>query len=149
MTAAKKDWLDNLIFYFFCIFLFSSTFSIALSQISLGLALIVFLTLSISRKKNFFEKELKYFYLAVGVYLLWNVIAALASGTPLKSLLMMKEEWLFLAASNRQANGAQHGPVRSVDAGSASTRRASAQTAPMLCAATTRLSGRGSWSGSA
>jgi len=97
MTAAKKDWLDNLIFYFFSLFLFSSTFSIALSQIGLGLALIVFLTLAISRKKNFFEKELKYFYLAVGVYLLWNVIAALAGGTPFKSLIMLKEEWLFLA----------------------------------------------------
>ncbi len=96
MTAAKKDWLNNLIFYFFSLFLFSSTFSIALSQISLGLALIVFLALMILTKKNFFEPELKYFYLAVGIYLLWNLIAAAASGTPLKSLLMLKEEWLFL-----------------------------------------------------
>jgi len=96
MTAAKKDWLNNLIFYFFSLFLFSSTFSIALSQISLGLALIVFLALVIFTKINFFEPELKYFYWAVGIYLLWNVIAALASGTPLKSLLMLKEEWLFL-----------------------------------------------------
>jgi len=96
MTAAKKNWLNNLIFYFFSLFLFSSTFSIALSQISLGLALIVFLALIILTKKNFFEPELKYFYLAVGVYLLWNVMAALASGTPLKSLLMLKEEWLFM-----------------------------------------------------
>ena len=90
MTATKKNWLNNLIFYFFSLFLFSSTFSIALSQISLGLALIVFLALMILTKKNFFEPELKYFYLAVGIYLLWNIIAALASGTPLKSLLMLK-----------------------------------------------------------
>ena len=96
MTAAKKDWLNNLIFYFFSLFLFTSTFSIALSQISLGLALIVFLALIILTKKNFFEPELKYFYWAVGIYLLWNVIAALAGATPLKSLLMLKEEWLFL-----------------------------------------------------
>ena len=96
MTAAKENWLNNLIFYFFSLFLFSSTFSIALSQISLGLALIVFLALIILTKKNFFEPELKYFYWAVGIYLLWNIIAALASGTPLKSLLMLKEEWLFL-----------------------------------------------------
>ena len=47
MTAAKKDWLNNLIFYFCSLFLFSSTFSIALSQISLALALIVFLALVI------------------------------------------------------------------------------------------------------
>ena len=96
MTAAKKNWLNNLIFYFFSLFLFTSAFSIALSQISLGLALIFFLTLIILTRKNFFEPELKYFYWAVGIYLLWNVIAAAVSETPLKSLLMLKEEWLFL-----------------------------------------------------
>lgn len=87
--------LNDFLFFFFALFVIASAFSIALAQSALGVSLLIFIILIIYKKINPFTKELKWFYLSVALYVLWMLLSAVMNPTPLKSLLIIKEEWLF------------------------------------------------------
>jgi len=95
MTNHTCKYLEKTLFCFFVLFIFSSTFSIALAQISLGVSLILFLIFSIVMRYNPFVSSLKWFYLFVALYIIWMFLSALIGSSPLKSALIIKEEWLF------------------------------------------------------
>lgn len=95
MPGKSANLLNNAVFFFFLLFLFSSTFSIAVSQISLGLSLVAFLILIVTTRYNPFSKNLISVYYAIAMYVLWQVITSLVGATPSKSLIMLREEWLF------------------------------------------------------
>jgi len=82
---------------FYVLFAFSSSFSIALAQSALGISLILFISLAIVQRYNPITTKLKWFYLAVGSYIVWQFAAALFGSTPLESFFIIKEEWLFAA----------------------------------------------------
>ena len=89
--------LSDFLFFFFTLYLVSSAFSIAAAQISLGVSLFLFIVIMILRKENPFAGALSKFYIAIGLYILWMILSALFGETPLASLLILKEEWLFCA----------------------------------------------------
>ncbi len=97
MTDPGRKYLETALFLFFALFIFGSTFSIALAQISLGVSLVLFLVLAAVRRYNPFVAPLKWFYLFVALYVFWMLLSALVGPTPLKSILITKEEWLFCA----------------------------------------------------
>ncbi|MFQ5453965.1 MAG: O-antigen ligase family protein [Candidatus Zixiibacteriota bacterium] len=97
MSYQREKVLNDFLFFFYTLFIFSSTCSIAAAQISLGLALLLFLIISIIKHYNPFVSSLKWLYLFVGLYIFWMLVAAVLGKTPLESVLMIKEEWLFCA----------------------------------------------------
>jgi O-antigen ligase len=95
MPDKNTNLFSNITFLFFLLFIFNSAFSIAYSQISLGISLLAFLVLIVTSKYNPFTKELRHVYFAISVYIIWMTITSLTGETPMKSLFMLKEEWLF------------------------------------------------------
>ena len=92
MGANRSHLLNNAVFFFFALFLFSSAFSIALSQISFGISLFFFTILCFVARYNPFACRLLCVYSVVALYLVWMIISTLANGA---SLANLKEEWLF------------------------------------------------------
>jgi len=88
--------LRRLVTFFFLLFVFSSTFSIAISQTSLGICVLVFAIAAIRERFNPFNQELRWFWLAVAGYVGWLVIVCLLQEHPLHSLDNIREEWLFV-----------------------------------------------------
>jgi len=97
MSGQSEKYLDTTLFYLYLIFIVTSTVSIAASQTALGLSLIVFAAVASLKRYNPFPSALKWFYVFVGLYVLWLFLSALVNRTPLASTLIMKEEWLFCA----------------------------------------------------
>jgi O-antigen ligase len=95
MSILSRQLLHDLLFFFFALFIFSSTFSIALSQISLGLSLALFLIVIATTHYNPFVRSLQWFYLFVALYIFWMLLSALVGSTPVQSAWIIKEEWLF------------------------------------------------------
>lgn len=89
--------LNDFLFFFFALFIFTSTFSIALAQISLAISLLLFLGIIIYKKKNPFPIEFSKLWIFIAAYIGWLIISSLFGKTPLKSVDICKEEWLFLA----------------------------------------------------
>ncbi|NOY88709.1 MAG: O-antigen ligase family protein [FCB group bacterium] len=96
MIYQREKVLNDILFFFFALFVFSSAFSIAISQISLGISLFLFIVIIIIKHYQPFQASLRWVYIFIGLYIFWMLVAALAGKTPLKSVLMIKEEWLFL-----------------------------------------------------
>lgn len=88
--------LRRLVTIFFLLFVFSSTFSIAVSQTSLGLCVVFFVIAAIRGRFNPFSHELRWFWLAVAAYVGWLVIVCLLQDNPLHALNNIREEWLFV-----------------------------------------------------
>ncbi len=97
MMAASDSVLDRILIWLFASFLLASTFSIALSQLLLGLSILVWLVIVARDRINPFGGELKPVYLAVGAFFLWMFISPLFGETPWQSFVIAKEHWLFLA----------------------------------------------------
>lgn len=97
MTDQGCSHLDKALFYCYALFIFGSTFSIALAQISLGISLTLFLIIVIVTRYNPFVTSLKWLYLFIALYIFWMLLSALVGSTPLRSVLIIKEEWLFCA----------------------------------------------------
>ena len=95
MNASSTDRLTIALLFLFALFVFSSTFSIALSQSSLGLSLLLFIVIAAKGDRSGFDRRLKWFWLAVALYVGWMLLAAMAGGKFLHSLDSMREEWLF------------------------------------------------------
>jgi O-antigen ligase len=88
--------LRRLVTFFFLLFVFSSTFSIAISQTSLGICFLLFALAAIRERFNPFSRELRWFWLAVAGYVGWLVIVCLLQDDPLRALNNIREEWLFV-----------------------------------------------------
>ncbi len=95
MNPRRWQRSDDALFFFFALFILGSTFSIALAQVSLGLALVLFVVIAVGRRYNPFASSLKPFYVLVGAYIAWEFVAALAGETPSRSAWILKEDWLF------------------------------------------------------
>ena len=94
----QTDWRklpERFQFVFFAAFLFFSAFSIAASQIALGLSLIAFIVLVLTSRYQPFVHALRFFHYAVGAWVGWLILTALLCDTPLKSFVACREEWLF------------------------------------------------------
>lgn len=87
---------DKIISFCFFTSVIFSTFSIAGTQISLGITLILFTIFCFSRKYNPFSEEHNILYLLIISYLIWSIISSLVNQNPCKSLKFVSEEWLFL-----------------------------------------------------
>jgi len=92
MGAKRNNLLNNAVFFFFALFVFSSTFSIALSQVSFGISLLLFIILAVTTHYNPFACRLLCVYSVIGLYLFWMIISTMVNGA---SLWNLKEEWLF------------------------------------------------------
>lgn len=95
MSSSATTRADRVLFGLFALFLFGSTFSIALAQSSLGLALAVFLVITIRRRENPFGGQLRPLYIVIGLYMLWVIVSSLLGPTPGESVVMEREDWLF------------------------------------------------------
>jgi O-antigen ligase len=96
MTLHSSRLLCRLLFLFFALFAFCSAFSIAASQMALGVSLVLFLVMATVERHQSFAKPLRWFCLSVLLYVVWLFVTALAGAAPIKSILILKEEWLFL-----------------------------------------------------
>jgi oligosaccharide repeat unit polymerase len=83
-------------FYALAGYFFASTFSHALGQIFMGLALLLTIISFFSGKQYKEGYKPGWFALFVFSFIGWSIISALVGPTPLKSLFVLKEEWLFL-----------------------------------------------------
>src|SRR5574341_1550618 len=92
MGAKKHHLLNNAVFFFFALFVFSSSFSIALSQASFGISLLLFIILAVTTRYNPFACRLLCIYSVIGLYLVWMIVSTLVNDS---SLWNLKEEWLF------------------------------------------------------
>lgn len=97
MRETVTRYLFHFVFGFYLLYVISSTFSIAATQITLGLSLIGFLTLIAVKPFNPFSNKLLRFYLIVAMYIGWMILSSLMGPTPVTSVIAVKEEWLFLA----------------------------------------------------
>ncbi len=92
MSVKHSPLLNNAVFFFFALFAFSSSFSIALSQASFGISLFLFIILALTTRYNPLACRLLCVYSVIGLYLLWMIVSTLVNGA---SLWNLKEEWLF------------------------------------------------------
>jgi len=97
MKLSSEKTISDSLFAFYLLFIFGSTFSIALAQISLGISLFLFIILLIKKPFNPFNSILKRFYILIAGFIVWQIISALVNPTPLSSLIAVKEAWLFIA----------------------------------------------------
>ena len=61
MSNKRLKFLNDVLFFFYGLFIFGSTFSIALAQLSLGFALVLFIIIAITVQHNPFV-SIKQFY---------------------------------------------------------------------------------------
>jgi putative inorganic carbon (HCO3(-)) transporter len=95
MSEPGSDLLHKALFGFYALFVFSSTFSIAISQSSLGLALILFIVVLIKERHQPFVRRLRWFYIFIGLFIVWLLVTSAMAEKPLASMKNTKEEWLF------------------------------------------------------
>lgn len=93
-TAANR--LKRTLLAFFALFVIGSTFSIALAQTALGFSLILFIVICIKDRCRPFVSQLKWVWLFIALYVGWLLLSCALGATPLRSVLIAKEEWLFL-----------------------------------------------------
>jgi O-antigen ligase len=97
MNDTSPGWPGKSLQISFALFVIASTFSIALAQLSLGVSVFLFILVAIREQHNPFAGPAKLLYLFIALYLGWLLLAAALGKTPVQSLLMCKEEWLFAA----------------------------------------------------
>jgi O-antigen ligase len=95
MTGQAIQPLRHLLFIFFALFVVSQTFSIAAAQICYALSLVLYIiVVGFYRdfpSSGYFRRVM----LFVLLFVCWLIVSALINETPVKSLLILKEEWLF------------------------------------------------------
>lgn len=95
---SSADSLDlRILLWSFAAFAFTCTFSIALAQLSLGLAAAVFIVFAVRQKYTPLVSTLRWFYLAMAAWIGWLFLTGLLGDTPLRSWRLSREEWLFVA----------------------------------------------------
>jgi O-antigen ligase len=96
MNPAALRLLRQSQFIALALFAFWSNTSIAISQIFFGISLTCFLILVVAEHHQPFVKPLRPMYIAIGLFVLWIFFTAALGATPLRSMWIAKEEWLFL-----------------------------------------------------
>jgi len=96
MTPAARN-IEHALLWSFVLFAFSATFSIAISQLFLGLSLVICIVLLVVACDHPFPRPLRLFWWAVAIWVAWWFLTALLGDTPLRSLRLSREEWLFSA----------------------------------------------------
>ncbi|MBD3401690.1 hypothetical protein GF420_02250, partial [candidate division GN15 bacterium] len=84
MIAREESPADRGLIVTFSLFAFTSTFSIAISQIFLGLSLAVFLYILIRNRTHPFSRPLRFIYWAIAVWIAWLFFTCLLGDTPLR-----------------------------------------------------------------
>ncbi len=88
---------DIALFFIYAVFLFGSTFSIAIAQISLGVALVLYLIIAAAGGCSIFAGlRLKRYYLLVGCFVVWLAASAAVHDGFAGAVRVITEEWLFL-----------------------------------------------------
>ncbi len=95
MSSRSISGLTITLLAFYGLFAVGSTFSIALAQMALFIALALFIADAIRRSYNPLGGRLRSFYVAIALYVGWLVFSSLLSPTPLRSLVSVREDWLF------------------------------------------------------
>ncbi|MFH2035575.1 MAG: oligosaccharide repeat unit polymerase [Candidatus Zixiibacteriota bacterium] len=96
MKPSENHLVRQIIVYILIGFLITSTFSIALSQILAGLAMFLGLYLIICEKNYHSIFKLNNFAVLILLYITWTVMSSIASPTPVRSFISIREHWLFL-----------------------------------------------------
>ncbi|MDH3890607.1 MAG: O-antigen ligase family protein [candidate division Zixibacteria bacterium] len=96
MNQIAPSRLTDALFFFYALFIFGSTFSIALAQMALGVSLALFITVIVVHRYQPFVDSLKRFYVFVALYIIWIFVCSMLGETVGRSLYIMKEDWLFL-----------------------------------------------------
>lgn len=86
----------NIAFYSLVGYFFTATFSYFLAQITFALALFFAIVAFFKDRSRPHGLKLNPFYTFILLFLGWSILSALVGATPLKSILILKEEWLFL-----------------------------------------------------
>jgi len=89
--------LERVLLVGFALFLFASTFSISLSQMSLLATLLLFVVHVVLTRERLFVPGLRYLYIAMALWVGWLVLTAALNGPGLVSLYDSRQEWLFVA----------------------------------------------------
>jgi O-antigen ligase len=97
MNTARPTYLSRALFGFYWLFVVSSAFSIAVSQIALGVAVVLFVVQLIRTKPNLTISPLRHIWLLMVLYVGWMVIASILNDNAATSLVEIREGWLFLA----------------------------------------------------
>ena len=97
MKLISEIRLSDIVFTFYLLFIFSSTFSIALAQTSLAVSLFLFIIILLKEPFNPFNSIFKRFYIFIAGFIIWQIISALGNPTPVSSLIAIRETWLFIA----------------------------------------------------
>jgi len=83
-------------FYSLAGYFFTTTFSHFLAQIAYASALLFAMVAFFGDKSRSHKLRLSPFNIFILLFLGWSILSALVGATPLKSILMLKKEWLFL-----------------------------------------------------
>ncbi|SYZ72195.1 membrane hypothetical protein [Candidatus Zixiibacteriota bacterium] len=95
MIDAVASKSKQIAFYALTGFFFSLTFSIALSQILMGVTIFFAAVALLSKEQRQYPAGFKWFYIWTALFVIWSLISSALGPTPIKSLLINKEEWLF------------------------------------------------------
>ncbi len=95
MSRDTPSKLTSALFFFYGLFIFGSTFSIAVAQMAFGVALALFVTVVIIERHQPFTPSLRRFYIFVALYVVWIFVSSVMGKTVGRSLFIMKEDWLF------------------------------------------------------
>jgi len=95
MTSPRLEKAVGVMGFLYALFVVGSTFSIALAQLALGGALLLFIVVAAGLRYNPFIGDLRWLYYAIAAYLLWMVVSSLVGDNSLRALAMLREDWLF------------------------------------------------------
>ena len=96
MSGRFPRTLDRALVGFFLIFVFGSTWSISVSQIAMIAAAVLWLARVLVTREHPFRAEHRAIWTFMGLYAGFMFLACLAGETPVRSLRILVEEWLFI-----------------------------------------------------
>jgi O-antigen ligase len=96
-AVSGQSALERVLLVGFALFLFASTFSISLSQMSLLATLLLFVVHVVLTRERLFVPGLRYLYIAMALWVGWLVLTAALNGPGLVSVYDSRQEWLFVA----------------------------------------------------
>jgi O-antigen ligase len=82
-------------FVFFLLFVFCSTFSIAASQFTLAISIVLTVIAAIRERFNPFAGKLLWLGISIAGHIAWLIVVCLFQDEPFYSLGHIREEWLF------------------------------------------------------
>ena len=97
MSSKLTERLGRLLGLIYLLFIFGSTFSIALAQSALGISLLLFIVVAFLEKYNPFQGPVKIVYISILAYVGWLWIASFVNDNSYNSFVGTREEWLFSA----------------------------------------------------